>query len=274
MNRSQNNGHSNIHRSEEKYLYAEKTIFNKRKKSYVRIAVVIFALIIALLLLYFAARALFRVDGYTVEGNYRYTSDEIIHACGIDRGRFMFTFSASDVEAHIEKECPYVKKAILTRDYPSNLNIYIEEHTPQYYTCAVGKYIVFSSELKVLEVSDENSWDSLIYFELPQISVALEGEVIELSASINIEYITEFISALSKYDSDREIKRVSLTESYSIKLYCGEGYEVLLGKSSEMELKLNTLSKMLDSDRLKENPRAKIDLTNPKEPSFVPIFDE
>lgn len=274
MNGSQNN---NRQPSDKLYvdgetLYAEKSHLKKRNKSLVRVVSIVFALLIALLLLYFAARALFRVNEFSVEGSSHYTSEQIIEACGIDKGRFMFTFSASDVERQIEKKCPYVKEVSVSRDYPSTLNISVVEYEARYYTTEVGKYVVISPELKVLEVTDSKTWaGELIYLELPDISVAVEGRMLELEGDGSSDYIAEFIKALPEYTAEQRITKATLRESYSIKLYCGEGYEVLLGKSDEMPLKLRTLSKVLSSDKLKEHLYARIDVTDPKEPSFVPI---
>ncbi len=274
MNRSQNNRPKPKERaySDGETLYSEKALKNKRNKRFVRFITVCFALVIATVLLFFAAKALFKVESFNVEGNSYYTAEQISEACGIDKGRFMFGFSAFDVEQRIERKCPYIEEVKVVRDYPSTVNIYVKELSACYYTSVVGKYIVISSELKVLEVSDENKYtDSLIFFELPHISVAIEGQSIEFSATEKVDYILEFIKALSEYSSEYKITRADLRESHSIKLYCGEGYEVQLGKSDEMQLKLRTLSSILASDKLKSHKYAKIDMTDPKEPSFVPI---
>ncbi len=273
MNRSQNNRPTSPKQEygDGEVLYAEKAFLKKKNKSFARMAVVIFALVIAFFLLFFAAKALFKVNKFTVEGNYHYTSEQITQACGIDLGRFMFSFAASDVEESIMQKCPYIEKVTISRDYPSTVKIYVEEIDAQYYTTAVGKNIVISPELKVLEVSEAYKWsDELIYLELPPVSVAIEGHTLSFASEDSTEYILKLIEALPEYESEYKITRVYLKESYSIKLYCGFGYEVLLGKADDMSLKLRTLSKILSSDKLKEHEGAKIDMTNPKEPSFVP----
>ncbi len=276
MNRSQKSKNQfDRFYSEGEVLYAEKTKLKSRNKSIVKTFTVFFALLIACLLLYFASRALFGVKEFKVEGNSYYTSEKIIEACGIDNGQFMFSFSALDIETKIKQKCPYVKEVTLKRNYPSAIHIEVEEYTAQFYTVAVDKYIIVSPSLKVLEVAEEKSNSGeLIYLELPEISVAIEGREFSFKEENSTDYILKTVNSLSEYTASYKITKISLTESYSIKLYCGEGYEVLLGKPEEMELKLETLSLILASDKLSGIEYARIDMTNPKQASFVPIEKE
>lgn len=275
MNRSQNNHHiskSSIDNFGDGKLYAEKALRKRRNKVLFRLSVVFLVLFLALILLYFAARTFFKVENFIINGNTQYTDEQIINACGIEQGDFMFTFASSDVERRIAKKCPYVDKVVMRREYPSSLIIEISEISAEYVTYAADKYIVFSKDLKVLEVSDDNRWEeSSILFELPPISVAIEGKELIFAQNDKTEYITDFIKALEFYDSEYKIKKAVLTESYSIKFYCGDNHEVRLGKSDELDVKMRTLSKLLKSDKITQTDAARIDVSNPKEPSFVPI---
>lgn len=275
MNRSQNNRRpsgSNADHFDEETLYAEKLLLKKRQKGLFRTSIIFFVLVIAIILLYFAARALFRVDSFTISGNTRYSDEQIIEACGIEYGTFMFSFASSDVEQRLAMKCPYVEKAVMRREYPSALIIDVSETSAQFVTKAADKYIAFSKDLKVLEVADDNKWgDATIAFELPQISIAIEGKPLVFSSEEKIGHITDFIKALEFYDSEYELNKVDLTESYSIKMYCGDRYELLLGKSEELDVKMRTVSKLLRSETITQSDGARIDVSNPKEPSFLPI---
>lgn len=275
MNRSLNNRRQSGDGSDytgEGILYAENALRKKRQKGFFRFSIIFIALLIALILLFFAARALFKVENYIISGNTKYTEEQIIDACGIERGTFMFTFAGSDVEKRIAKKCPYVDKVTMKREYPSSLVIEIAEISSVFVTHEADKYIAFSNNLKVLEVSDENGWgEDVVFIDLPQISVAIEGKPLTFLQDEKTEHIVPFIEALEFYYSEYRIKKADLTQSYDIVLYCGEGHEVHFGKSDELNVKMKTLSKMLKSDRIAQTQAAKIDVSNPKEPSFVPI---
>ena len=252
-------------------LYAEKSLLKKRRQGFLRVFGVVFALIIALLLLYFAARMFFKVESFEVNGNEKYTDEQIISLCGIESGDFMFSFGKTEVKNNIYHGCPYIEEISIKRVYPSSVVIDVRETQAQYAMYDMGKYIVFSSELKVLEVSEENKWDdSLIIFELPKIERALEGYLLEFKSPEKKEYITEFIKALGELETEMKINTVTLSDSFSIKMLCGGAYRVLFGKADELSVKMHTLTRVMQSETIKKSAAASIDMSDPKEPRVVP----
>ena len=228
--------------------------------------------LITLLVIFLLMNAIFKVESVVVTGNDFYPVESIVEASGVKYGSFFFSFSASEAENAILRRCPYVEKASIHREYPDTVVIEVTEYKARYLTHQADKYIVFSPELKVLEVSSENKWNGqAIMFELPAISVAIEGRDIVFTSESKTDYITEFIRSLGNYTSDKTIGVVDLRESHNLKMVCGVGYEIHFGKSAELDVKMRTLSKLLASERIKETLYARIDMTNPKEPSFVPI---
>ena len=223
-------------------LYAEKSLLKKRRQGFLRVFGVVFALIIALLLLYFAARMFFKVESFEVNGNEKYTDEQIISLCGIESGDFMFSFGKTEVKNNIYHGCPYIEEISIKRVYPSSVVIDVRETQAQYAMYDMGKYIVFSSELKVLE------------FKSPE----------------KKEYITEFIKALGELETEMKINTVTLSDSFSIKMLCGGAYRVLFGKADELSVKMHTLTRVMQSDTIKKSAAASIDMSDPKEPRVVP----
>ena len=256
-------------------LVAERAVLKRRKSSYLQIFGISLALVIALVLLYGASRLIFKVDRIEVLGNERYLADDIIEKSGIEIGGFMFSFASSDIEKKIAMQLPYIESVSMKRQYPSTVVLSVSEIGPRYATVILQKQIIFSSDLKVLEVSDHtDDREDLIFIKIPAVRSAIEGHKIDFYDIENTKYITDFILSVSELGGGVKVNFADLTDSFSLKMKCNDNYEVQLGKADELNIKMRTLAKVLNSDKLNGVEGASIDMSDPKEPSFVPIYVE
>lgn len=252
-------------------LYEEKTLLRHKNHGLFRVLFLSVGFVIAILLLYFGARMFFKIGEITVEGNQRYSVDEIVESIDVCYGDFMFSFPSSSVKNSIKKNLPYVSEVDVDCIYPSKLVITVKEYEPEYICIQKNKYIVFSNELKVLEVADENKWeDSIITVELPNVSRAIEGEKIVFSELEKTDYISGFIKNLSEFKKDVKIDKIFLSDYFNIKMLCSAKYMVSFGKYDAIEVKLHTLSKVIESKTVSESASASIDISDPKEPRVIP----
>ncbi len=255
----------------EDMLYEEKTVLRHRRTSTLKVLGIGLGLIIAFLLLFFAARVLFRVHTVTVEGCNRYSCEQIADGCGITEGDFMFSFATSEIKKRIGESFPYVATVEVKRKYPSLVNITVTEYEPEYICEQMGKYIVFSADLKVLEVSDTNMWEnSAVLFELPTVARALEGKSIEFLDTERTEYISDFILALSNIASEHKINTAKMTDIFNIEMKCDGKYRISFGKYTDIELKMKTLAIVMSSETVRSSVAASIDVSDPKQPRVIP----
>ena len=134
-----------------------------------------------------------------------------------------------------------------------------------------NKYIVFSPDLKVLEVSDENKWaDTVVTVELPDVRRAIEGEIIEFSGVEKTEYISGFIKSLGNFKGDTKIDKIYLSDYFNIKMLCENRYMISFGKYDAIDVKMHTLEKVIESKTVSESAAATIDISDPKEPRVIP----
>lgn len=267
-NQRYSEGEMYLHEDE---LYEEKTLLRKKRRSRFRIFIITLVIAVALILLYFAARSFFSIDTISINGNSRYKTELIIEESGIAKGGFMFGFASSAIEERICMKCPYIEKAKITREYPSTVRIDVTECTAEYYTSQMNRYIAFSADLKVLEVSNRDLWlETAVYVDIPDISTALEGKKIAFSDDGSCTYITAFISELENFNAGCSIDRVDLRDSFNIKMLCDERFEVLFGKDKELNVKMKRLSMVIMSETVQSSVAASIDISDPDEPRVTP----
>ncbi len=257
----------------EDVLYEEQTLLRHNRISALRVFIILVGLAIAFVLLFFSARALFKVETVSVEGNEIYTAEQLTGNCGISIGEFMFSFPASKIEEHIVTSFPYVRSAEVSRTYPSTVNIRVTEYRTSYVITQLEKYILIAPDLKVLEVADENIWgEEKIMLELPRVVRALKGSYVEFTLDERTEHITGVIEALELVDIEQKVVSVSLDDYFSIKMNCEDRFFVSFGKYSEgeMKLKMQTLNQIMKSERVKNAAAASVDITDLKQQSIIP----
>ncbi|MBQ2863681.1 MAG: FtsQ-type POTRA domain-containing protein [Clostridia bacterium] len=258
-------------REDDDILYEEKGLLRQRRVSILKIIGISVGFIIAILLLYFAARLLFRVESISVDGNLYYTSEEIIEHIGIETGDFQFSYSCSKIEEKLSKELPYIEMATVVRHYPSGVSVSITEHEVRFILNQKNKYIAVSDELKVLEVADENKWqDRATLLELPTVSRAIEGNKLEFLDVTKTEYISGFLKSLKEFNEDVKIDKIILSDYFNIKMLCDQKYSITIGKYDSIEVKLHTLNKVMESETVSGSVAASIDMSDPKEPRVIP----
>ena len=258
----------------EDVLYEEKTLLRHNRISVLKVFIIILACMLAMLLLFVFARLLFRVESITVDGNDKYSADEILAVCGIEQGDLMFSFPSSKVKRQITESLPYVEKVELKREYPSTVHITLTEYDDRFMICQRDKYILISHDMKVLEVASENEWgEDVILVEIPPVSRAIEGMKLEFADIENTEYITDFILALDLLDIEQKIDRVELTDIFAVRMVCEDRYVISFGKYGKYEsvsIQMRSLSKVMSSDLVKTAAAALIDVSDPKQTSVIP----
>ncbi len=138
----------------------ERAIRNKKlkRKKRARIAIVIagFVLLVSLVVVPIVIFALFRVDGFAVEGTSPYSKEEIINASGIEKGKSLVLIDIDEAQAAIEKNLPYTDEVVIKRKLPDTVVIRYGETTKSYaMQVNGGAYALTDSSLKVLELVSE-----------------------------------------------------------------------------------------------------------------------
>ncbi len=153
MDRETNQGQRRVLTPEEKAIRKKKL----QRKKRIRIAIVItcFALLIALIVSPIVLFALFRVNGFAVEGTSPYSKEEIINASGIEKGKSLVLIDIDEAQEAIEKNLPYTDEVVIKRKLPDTVVIRYGETKKSYAVQVSGAYALTDSSLKVLElVSD------------------------------------------------------------------------------------------------------------------------
>ena len=289
-------------------VYTQPKVF-QRKRFFLHLATVA-AVVLALTL---GMSIFFKVKTVSVGGTQKYTPWDIRQASGIQEGENLLTLNEAMVAGKIKTQLPYVNTVRLGIKLPDTVNIEITEHDVVYAIQASdGSWWLMTAGGHIVDGTTPVQADGYtkilgVQIELPKIgdqAVAAKPEepteapteegqtepeetvaeteatapaVIpitvfpaqKLEAAISILQQLELNSILGGVDS------VDVTDIYDLRISYEDRYEVILGDSSRMEMKIKAMKQSVD--QMTDYQRGELDVsftTWPDQVGYTPFLDE
>jgi hypothetical protein len=105
--------------------------------------------------IWFSVTVLFKIDKFDLQGESRYTAEEIAGVFGHGPGDNMYGFSAANAQIRIEALLPYVEQVVIRRRLPSTLVFWVTEAVETFCLPRQGAFAVLSGRMKVLRIAAE-----------------------------------------------------------------------------------------------------------------------
>ena len=259
----------------------------KRKRNF-RLAIVIaaFVLVLCIILSPVLLFAVFKVNGFSIEGETLYTEEEIIAASGIPQGKSIFFADLDEAKVNIESKLPYTNKVQLSRKLPDTIVIRLES-TDRAYAVekSEGLYALTNRDFKVLEIAGVIpegvvpviGATPVIADPGKPLSFVNEGE--EVDATLNL---IKSISSAVANSGLSDINFISVRSRSNIYLIFQERIVMRLGDSSDIDKKIELGKNVIaEEDTIDPTQVGIINLTVPKKAFFkpsdikdIPEFDE
>ncbi len=212
-------------------------------------ALTVLLCLLALLSCLCAVQQFVPLGKFEVEGNVRYTPEELIAVCGVSEGQRLAAIDPDALEEAILAECPFVKTVKVQRKFPNRLSVEVEEHvTPWYIQISDAKYALNEDLVVIDEWKDTTGMTRLI---LPNVKEVISGSVPGFSESeTELRKTLELIHTLRTTSFHERLSEVDLQSRFDIKLVVDGTFTVTMGDMSDFAYKLEEVRKVLESDRL------------------------
>ncbi len=128
--------------------------YQKKKRRKKRAKVVFFGLLFVLMMLTLAILSVtvfFNAETILVEGNTRYTAEELLEIGGLKVGQNLFRLDKFEVMDQMES-LPYVKTVTIKRKLPNTLTVKVVENQPVVWVRADTGAALLNEEYRVLEL--------------------------------------------------------------------------------------------------------------------------
>lgn len=213
------------------------------------IAVIVFAIL--------AKTVLFNCSSIEVEGNQRYSADEIISASGLVTGRSLLDIDENAAKERIISSLAYIDMAEVTKSFPTKMKISVKEAEKWYNLQHGGSYFIVSRLGKVIEAAKDSSLPVIKGYEPdePSVGVYLTSQVdgkTDIPAQVLTAAETAGLTGITSMD---------ITDRFEIKVLVDDRITLELGNATQLENKMY-IAKELIATEITATESVTVNLTN------------
>ena len=239
---------------------------HRRKK---RIFYIVSFLIVVVAAITLSLTVLFRVDQIAIEGETRYSSDQIIESSGLYYGENLFRANGNLAEETIENKLPYIGQVKISKSLPGKLLISVQEDDVAGAAEYNGQYVILSCKGKVLQLSDAVP-EGVATIKGLNLTKAVPGG----TASYETEDEGSLFGQLGEAVEQSGLSNVSaidLSDQYQLTVTIENKFLLKLGTPTYLQRKLTFAQEIL-TNHLKDSPSGVIDLSSIQEnnQAYVP----
>lgn len=221
--------------------------------------------VIGLMLLIFPT---LRVKEIVVKGNSVTSTADILAAAGVSVGDEIFTVNQMQVVDRLANKFPTMQKIRVTRGL-SKITIEVTEQGVGYIAYA-GYWFLLDRDLKVLSMSGaQEDYAAYPRLVLPTVVKLSVGSRVQLREDdIGRDYIEELFDLLSCEGLMSHVTYIDVSEKYHISYILEDRIRVVLGKLSDVDLKLEMTEQILGARFENDSPYAIVDVSDLKKTTY------
>ena len=175
---------------------------------------------------------LFKVDRVDVQGNTRYTADEIILKSELKTGDNLFLTDVGDAPDKLYSAFPYIETVKVSRKLPGRLLITVTEAEEFAAVSVEGGYRIINENGRLLEQAADNK--GLLKVQCAVEEAAARESIVKAETLKSLNELSEFIKQL-EFEG---VSGISLESEFSIRVIYKDRIEIKLGTMIYADLKL------------------------------------
>lgn len=227
-----------------------------KKKAKSHVGILSFLLVVAIIC-FFLMSPIFSIEGVSVSGNKKVSSDEIISASKLVYGQNIMQIDKYAIKDRVYGN-PYIKDIIIKRVWPNHIKMIIEEKNPIAETIFYGSKLLIDENGYVLEVVTDNFQTDFAVLEGLSVSGITTGEKLECAEKEKLEYFLEILKNFNNNDMLNKVQKL-LVKDNAFLVFLKEGHVVNLGENIDnLQYKVLLLNEII----VKETNAVYIDLSN------------
>lgn len=210
----------------------------------------------------------FKAETITVEGNLRYTQEEILSVSGIETGDNLFLLNKVAAAQRICDALPYVESVSIKRGLPSSLHITVTEcRAAAAVGDGTGSYWFISAKGKLLEKSGVRP-EGLTLVQGASVQEGVCGGVLHLEEETLSQTLLTLLAAAQQQGVLADFGSIDLSDGTRLRFsYLGR-FTVELPWDSDYERRLRYLLRTVEE--LEDNQTGMINLMVDGKASFIP----
>ena len=220
--------------------------------------------------LFMGISVFFRVSVIYVEGDTRYSREEIIRAAGVDYGARLLLLNSAAAESGIRSNLHHVETVEVNRRFPGRLEIAVQDATPLAAVWTDKGYLILDREGRVLTRGETEPAAGLIKIWGIVPILPVEGEVLALGEEgrEKVQYLRALLSAIYQEGVAFRVESIDLSRAHDLRLSYDGRFEVHFGSNRLVNEKVRAMIRV--GDALDEDEKGIIDLSQGRNAYFRP----
>ena len=246
----------------------EKKAKKRRRRGNYVIYYIMLAIVAVIIFAILSVTVLFNCEEIIVEGESKYTAEEIIEASGLRGDENLVKLSLLGIDRRILNELVSLDSAVVSKEFPNKIKITVTPAEPMVNFYYAGKNYVISYVGRVMEI-ERNAADCMEVIGYQPGDNVVVGDYITAANPEQDETI-KTISSIIDLVGITEITELDITDMLSISLVYDDRIEINLGSMLQLEEKL-TIVKELAENYIADTEKVTLDVSNPERVVQRPI---
>lgn len=194
-----------------------------------------------------ACTVFFQVETVTVEGNERYSQEEILSVASVEMGANMILTPGEQIAQRICRALPYVDQVEVQKRFPTTLKLKITEAQPVAVITGAASAWVIDAKGKLLEQADETLAASYAKVTGLELLEPDQGELAKTTPENQkqLDNLTHFTQALVEYGLMEGVTAIDVSSQTEIVMVYDGRLTVKLLSSADYSGKLNALKTII-----------------------------
>lgn len=219
-----------------------------------------------------ACAVFFRVGDITVQGNSRYTDQEIIDVSGVKDGENLFLLRTSSIAGELRRRLPYIQDVSIRRLLPDTVAIKVTEGRAVAAIAQDGQWWLIGEDCKLLERSAARG--GLPTVKGIEALVPAEGTYLAAGEdqSHKVGWLKELLAALGENGLLDKLGPVDLSEDYRITFVYDTRFTVHIPPVTEagMNYWLRRFAAAVADPRVDANQSYTVEIMDEESLRFIP----
>lgn len=219
-----------------------------------------------------ACTVFFRVDNVIVQGNSRYTAQEIIDVAGVKNGDNLFALRSAKLSRELRGRLPYIRTVSIRRLLPDTLSITVTEGRAAAAVAQEGKWWLIDEDAKLLEQSAARGGLPVVTGVEPLAPAVGTYLAAGEEQSDRVDRLKELLRGLADNGLVDKLGGVDLTEDYQVSFDYDGRFTVHLSATLEkgMGYWLRRFKVALEDPRVDANQSYSVEITDGEKLRFIP----
>lgn len=191
------------------------------------------AAVIITVLIILANTVLFNCTSIEVEGNSRYTAEQIVTQSGLEKGQNLLHMDTDSAGMRISAAFPYIDEVEVQKSFPTKIMIVVKEAEKWYQVSSSGVNAAISRMGRIVELGSTPGLPVVEGYDPEELA---PGKTLASNEQGKTPIPAQILESAEKFGI-ADITLIDMTDRFDISIDCGSNITLLIGGVADIDVK-------------------------------------